>query len=169
MGLLGVPGSWRSLDDVLKEPSVFDDVGIAQLTAFIVLRGQNEEPAIECQRLVIAQLAVPEALIDDRDEQVRMQILETADPAVVLNALIRGIAHVQSGAERYGGKSHGHASLSKILDEVSLERLLQAVALDRSLVEEIRKLLAPFYGDEILRLCKDLDDVVKQVYEMESV
>jgi hypothetical protein len=163
MALLGLAGSWRSLDDA-RAGCVFEDVEVSQLSSFVVLRGQSAEPAVQCQRIAVARLDVDAALLDERDKSVCSQILKTADPAMVLKALVGGLAHLRPGEGKERGAGRGATSLAQLLDDVSLERLLHAVALDRSLVEEIRKLLAPIHGQDVIRLCDDLDEAVAQVY-----
>jgi len=164
LNIAGTPGAWRELETVVAGQCSFQDVDVAQLTAFVVLRARNEAPAIECQRLVVAALDVESSLLDSRDDAVRAQILATADPSLVLAALIRGLAHVGGAVERHDRKPGLQKAFAQALDDVTLERLLQAVALEPSLVDDIRQLLGPVYGDEIAKLCDDLDDVVGRVH-----
>ena len=79
-------------------------------------------------------------------------------------ALPGRLAHVR--AENAGGtkRSPKGGGLRELLVETTLERLLQAVALDPALVTEIRLLLGPLHGEPLLKLCDDLEEVVHRVH-----
>lgn len=161
--LEGMPGAWRPLSVLETGECHFEDVPVGKVSAFVALRGQMKTPSLECRRFVVARLEANDALWDERDENIRADILATADPAMILNALVRGLAHVrsESAAERSkGSKGNG---LSELLAETTLERLLQAVALDPALVSEMRLLLGPVYGEPLIKLCDDLDEVLRHV------
>jgi hypothetical protein len=152
------------MESVTAGQCVFEGVAVSQVSAFVVLRARNESPDIECQRLVLATLDIDSSMLDRRDDAVREQILATADPTMVLGALIRGLSHLGSGVEHKDRKPGLRKTFAQMLDEVTLERLLQAVALEPSLIDDIRKLLAPLHGAEVVKLCDDLDEVVGRVY-----
>ena len=160
--VLGSPGSWRAISELDNGSSHFDGTPVDKLSAFVALRAQSRAPILERQRFVVARLEVDESVLAERDQAIRAHILATADPAMVLNALIRGLAHVRT--TEVGPKGHAkERSLQALLAETTLERLLQAVALDRGLIGEIRMLLGPTSGP-LLRLCTDLESAVGHVY-----
>jgi hypothetical protein len=51
------------------------------------------------------------------------------------------------------------------LNETTLEKLLQAVALDPTVISEMRLLLGRIGGETFQRLCNDLDQVVRGIAE----
>lgn len=156
--LLSEGGSgWRPIDNVLLGNCRFPDIPLSKVTAFVVLKARSG--TFERQRLVMGRLDVSDAVLDQRDEAVSTEILRTADPAMVLSALVRGLAHVSSGRGESRGLRSG-ASLGELLGETTLERLLQAVAVEPGLIKDIRLLLGPLYGDALLKLCSDLEDAV---------
>jgi hypothetical protein len=55
------------------------------------------------------------------------------------------------------------ASLRELLAETTLERLLQAVAMDFSLLNEMRLLLGPLHGQAMMKLCEDLEEASRLV------
>jgi hypothetical protein len=137
---------------------------VDKLSAFVALRAESQEPVLTRERFVVARLEVEEEILDERDQTVRTDILATVDPAVVLNALVRGLAHVREGAgtgTHAGSQSRGFSAL---LAETTLERLLQAVALDPALVGELRLLLGPIHGEPLLKLCSDVEEVIRRVH-----
>ena len=163
--LAGTVGAWRSISETDGGGCHFDEVPVAKLSAFVALRAQSPTPPHERQRFVVAKLDVDATVLDERDRIVRADILATADPAMVLNALVRGLAHVRSAAP--GVVSHSataNRGLHALLADTTLERLLQAVALDPALVTEMRLLLGPLYREPLLKLCDDLEDVMRRVY-----
>jgi len=162
--LVGAAGVWRSISEVDAGDCHFEPVPLDKLSAFVALRAQSQSPLLDRRRFVVAKLEVDEALLDERDQAVRADILADADPAMLLNALVGGLANVRS--ENGGGRQRGRkaGALREILAETTLERLLHAVALDPDLVSEIRLLLGPLHGAPLLKLCDDLEEVVRRVH-----
>jgi hypothetical protein len=158
------PGAWRPLVDLASGGCRFDAVALDKVTAFVALRARSKEPALERTRLVLGRLDMSDADLDKRDEAVRSDIMATADPAAVLSALVRGFAHFRStspSAER--GRGHGTKTLHQLLGDATLERLLQAVAVEPGLITEMRLLLGPAGGADLQKLCDDLEAVVHRV------
>jgi hypothetical protein len=157
-------GAWRPLSQLETGGCQFEDVDVARVTTFVVLRVQSRKPVLEVQRFVLAKLEVDELVLEERDRAIRADIMATADPAMVLNALLRGLAHVRSSDDRgeANRKVKGHG-LRELLAETSLERLLQAVALEPELVQQMRLLLVPLHGDPLLELCNDLEEVTAMI------
>jgi hypothetical protein len=154
------------VEKVFERAVTYEHVPIEKLTAFIALRARSEEPSLEKTRLLLAKLKqVDQSALDRRDELIRQVIMQEADPAAVLNALVRGLEYFQTGR---GSQEHSRGgsspSLQQLLRETSLERLLQAVAVDRGLIAEMRLLLCSIPGTPLKQLCDDLEDVVGRVY-----
>jgi hypothetical protein len=157
--------AWRPVTDLALGDCHFDDVPVGKLTAFVALRGTLKEPALTKTRLVLARLEVTEADLDRRDDAVRQDIMATADPAAVLNALVRGLAHMGTGPSTTGlAPGPKSLSLRQLLGDTTLERVLQAVALEPGLVSEMRLLLGPIGGSPFSRLCDDLEEIVRRVH-----
>ncbi len=158
-------GVWRSVSELERGICQFDDVPVWKVSAFVALRVQSRTPPLERQRFVVAKLEVDDHLLNERDQAIRADILATADPAMVLNALVRGLAYVPSTGTTGVPVRHGSGTgLTQLLADTTLERLLQAVALDPGLVNEMRLLLVPLQGEPLLRLCDDLEDVMRRVH-----
>ena len=163
--LVGTTGAWRPLSELESNSCHFDEVPVTKVTAFVSLRVKSRIPPLERERFVVAKLEVDDVLLDQRDQAIRADIMASADPAMVLNALVRGLDHVQSGGAAGVPGRHGQgAGLDELLADTTLERLLQAVALDHDLVNEMRLLLGALHGDPLLRLCDDLDEVIQRVH-----
>lgn len=160
------PENWRPLKDITPGSTHFDGVPIDKVTAFISVRAQCTSPKMDRLRFVVARLEVDRETLNERDATLRSEIMAHADPAMVLNALIRGVSHVRTGeALMESGKRRVNGDLRALLEETTLERLLQAVALDRSLIRDMRLLLGPHHGEPLTRLCDDLEEVLQRVHD----
>jgi hypothetical protein len=157
--------AWRRIEELAKGDLEFTDVPIACLTAFLALRVRSLDPPIEKTRLVLASINVTEAELDRRDDAIREEIMANADPASVLNALIRGISYL-GGSSPVDGKARGgrqNLAIRQLLGETSLEHLLQAVAIEPGLIREMRLLLGSCGGASLLELCNRLENAVQHV------
>ena len=158
--------AWRPIEQLADGGCYFESVTVDKLTAFVVLRVCSTEPPLEHTRLVLARLTADESDMDRRDDAIRQGIMATADPAAVLNALVRGIAHLRTGASGTGRTGSGKSlSMRQLLGKTSLERLLQAVAVCPGLIVEMRLLLGSIGGSHFQSLCDDLEAVVLKVRE----
>jgi hypothetical protein len=148
----------------LGEGIHFEEVPMDRLTAFVSLRASSANPPAVHVRLVLARLDLNDGDLERRDAEVTRTVMAGADPAAVLNALIRGLAHYKGTSTARGPVGSKAAShVRHLLSETSLERVLQAVAVDPTLVSHIRQLVGPFASPEFQRLCDDLDDVLQRV------
>ena len=95
--LAGAAGSWRPVSELESNSCHFDEVPLSNVTAFVALRAQSQTPPLERQRFVVAKLEMGDSLLEQRDQIIRTDIMSTADPVMVLNALVRGLAHVRTG------------------------------------------------------------------------
>ena len=157
------PGAWIRLGRLAEGSLRFENVPIDKVTAFVALRARCKTPPVERTRLVLARLKMPEAALDERDQAVRQDIMATADPAAVLAALVRGLAHLQVGAGAQQPVTPQSHSVQRLLKDTSLESLLQAVAAEPGLIAEMRLLLVPARGDEFARLCDDLEAIAAKL------
>ena len=157
------PGAWTRLERLAEGSLRFDNVPLDKVTAFVALRARCKTLPVERTRLVLARLKMPEAVLDERDQAVRQDIMATADPAAVLAALVRGLAHLQVGAGAQQSATRQSHSVQRLLKDTSLESLLQAVAAEPGLIAEMRLLLVPAGGDEFARLCDDLETIAAKL------
>jgi hypothetical protein len=160
------PAAWRPVQELTKGDVDFSLVPVEKLTAFLALRVTSLEPAMSRIRLVLGRLDAAD-LLDRRDELIEQDIIATADPAAVLAALVHGLGRLRSvssmGEHRVGaGKGE---SVARLLEGASLERLLLAVAIDPTLMVDMKRLLGPIGGSPFQRLCDDLQDALRQVGE----
>ena len=157
-------GIWKSVRSLAAGTTEFEEVPINKVTAFVALRARSKDPPLERTRLMLARLDMSDAAYDRRDDAVRQDIMSAADPAAVLNALVRGLAHLRSGTT--SGETAGRqpsSSIHRVLKEASLEGVLQAVAAEPGLVSEMRLLLAPIVGSEFSRFCDDLEAIIRRL------
>jgi len=141
--------AWLPLDALAARELVFQGVTLGDVTAFVSVR---------------ARLHMSAADLDRRDEIARQHLLADADPAAVLLALIRGLEHLRSEkGSRGSGGTRGAHTVQQLLADTSLERVLQAVAEDRTIVSDLRLLVGPS-GDAAFQLfCNDLDEACKAI------
>ena len=158
-----LPGAWTPLLDLASASRKFDAVPIDKVTGFVAIRARSDNPPLERTRLTLASLQLSEDELDRRDDAVRREIMATADPSAVLNALVKGLAYLPAdlGTDPKSRQKGGY-TLQQILVDASLERLLQAVALQPDLVEEMRLLLGSLDGP-FRQLCDDLKYAVSRV------
>ena len=162
--LSNLPDAWTPLRDLSSAPRRFDSTPIERVTSFVAIRATSKNPPMERTRLALARLELSEDALDQRDDAIRHEIIASADPAAVLNALVKGLAFLPAagtGTERAGRRNGGH-TLQQVLADASLERLLQAVALQPELVHEMRQLFGSLEGP-FRQLCDDLEHVVARV------
>ena len=157
------PDAWTLLRDLASTSRSFDATPIERVTSFVAIRATSKSPPLERTRLALASLELSEDALNQRDDAIRHEIIATADPAAVLSALVKGLAYLPTGTgtERTARRSGGH-TLQQILSDASLERLLQAVALQPDLVHEMRQLLGSL-DSPFRQLCDDLEHVVAQI------
>jgi hypothetical protein len=155
--------AWRPIGTLVAGPAVFDGVPLASVTAFVSVRATSISPPLSRVRLILARLDVKSEELRLRDDEIRREILSSASPAAVLLALIRGLAHIKrSGAIGLVGTAKNASSVRQVLSETTLERLLQAVAQDPTLISHLRQLVGPLADSDFQRLCDDLDAAVKR-------
>ena len=151
-------GIWQSVHSLAVGVFAFEEVPIEKVTAFVALRVRSTQPPRERTRLVLARLDMTDATLDQRDLAVRQDIMATADPAAVLRALVRGLAHLPVGTTADKGTGNPRpSSMHRLLQDTSLEDVLQAVAAEPSLISEMQLLLAPTAGSTFSRFCDDLE------------
>jgi hypothetical protein len=157
------PDAWTPLRDLASASRLFDATPIERVTSFVAIRAASKNPPLERTRLALASLELSEGALNQRDEAIRQEIIANADPAAVLNALVKGLAYLPTGtgSEKSARRSGGH-TLQQVLADACLERLLQAVALQPDLVHEMRQLLGSLDGP-FRQLCDDLEHVVARV------
>lgn len=166
------PDVWRRIEELATGDLWFNEVPIHCVTAFVTLRVRCQEPPLEKTRLALARLNVAEADLKRRDDAIRQEIMATANPAAVLNALIRGLGHITTpskGQEHTAGAGGQEQSIRRLLGETTLERLLQAVAIEPALITEMRLLLGAGGGAPLLELCDRLETAVRQVRSESAV
>jgi hypothetical protein len=155
---------WTPVQRLMQRPVTFDGMPLEKLSAFVAVRARSKQPPLERMRLLLGRLDVSDTDLDRRDAVIREEIMRTADPAAVLNALVRGLAY-SPGVTKNGEGRTGTSTqrLAEVFQEANLERLLQAVAVDSTLIAEMRLLLGPSAGAPFQRLCDDLEAVVAKI------
>lgn len=157
------PAAWHPLADLRAGEIVFDGIALADVTAFVSVRASNLNPPMEKTRVMLARLHMDDTTLDRRDDLARQHLLAEADPAAVLHALIRGVAHLRprSGPHRPG--TPGGRTIQQLLAHTGLEHVLQAVAQDYTLVADLKSLLGG-HGDEAFQIfCIELEDACKAI------
>ncbi len=155
--------AWVTLGDLLKGPRLYEGVTIHEVTGFVAMRVVSAEPPVQCQRIVLANLRLSDEQLNGRDDAVRGAIMEGADPTAVLNALVYGLSRYRGGNEAPArSRAREPQSLRRVLEGAGLEGLLQSVALQPALVQEIRLLLGSL-GGPFRQLCDDLEKALATV------
>jgi hypothetical protein len=157
------PECWCKLDDLSPPGRTFDNVPLDQVSKFVVVRAKSSSLAMEKTRWLLASFEQGERTLDQRDEVLREKIMATADPAAVLNALIRGLAYLSTASTSKSPEGHGPPSVKHLLGKTPLESLLEAVAREPSTIAEMRMVLGSVGGAALKELCDDLEEVVGQV------
>jgi len=156
--------SWRPLSELTDADLVFDGIAIADVTAFIAVRARNIEPPVEKTRIVLARMHMTTAELYRRDESARQHLLAEADPQAVLQALIRGLAYLRSGGGSRGvHATRGGHSIQQLLAQTSLESVLQAVAVDRTIISDLKALVGPFGDDSFQLFCSEMEEACKAI------
>lgn len=138
-----------------RGPISFDDIPLEEVTGFVVVRAVHAASAREKSRILLARIRASDGLLDRRDDRARSRLLEYADPAAILRALLEGLRFLpSSGPSRDGGHRRGSRTLQNLLVDTSLERLLEAAAEDPTIVADMRRLIGE-HGDESFRLFCD--------------
>lgn len=156
--------SWRPLVSLMDGPLLFEGIDLPEVTAFIAIRARSLEPPAEKIRVVLGRLHMTADELIRRDDAARTHLLAEADPAAVLEALVRGVAYMRSepGVHKRSGAGGG-ASIQQLLAHTSLELLLQAVALDPTIITDLRMLIGPFADESFHVFCRDLEDACATV------
>jgi len=97
-----------------------------------------------------------------RDEQARRRLTESIRPAHILAMLFGGpwrVPPVDPGPKPPNGESRGR-SFAEVLSYVPLERILQAIAAQPSLIREMKLLLAGRADEWLVRFQEDLEAVL---------
>jgi hypothetical protein len=161
--LLDRPDAWTPLGELASTSRVFDATPLDKVTSFVAIRAATTSPPMQRTRLAIARLELSDDALNRRDDAIRHEVVVNADPAAVLNALVKGLAFLpRETGESRNGRRGGTLTLQRILAEASLEKLLEAVALRPDLIREIRQLLGSIDGP-FRQLCDDLEQVVAVV------
>lgn len=151
-----VDNAWQPLSQLVSGPLVFDDVDLADVSAFVAVRAR--EGGVEKMRILFGCLRLSDDALDRRDDEARAKLLADTRPEDLLRALVLGISHLRRGSDSLSaGEARGQRTATQLLQEVTLERTLRAVAEDPSLIRDLRLLLGS-HGDEgFIRFCDDLE------------
>jgi hypothetical protein len=157
-GSLEESPQWQPFAALASGPLQFPAVDISAVSAFVVIRARAATGA-PVTRLAFADLQMTEADISARDAAARQQLLANARTEDILRALVFGIARVRRDETRSqpGTGNSRHSGMSHALVRVTLERLLQAVALSPDVLRELRLLMADRADDAFNRFQNDLE------------
>lgn len=151
---------WVPLPSIMRGSFEFPDTELADATAFVVLRTTVNGAKIS--RVAIAHLKLSDELLDERDHAARKEIILQLSPEDVLGALILGLARTRRHSRplaRQGAASRDGGS-ARALEQVTLERTLQAVAQNPDLVRELRLVLLDDADPAFLQFRDDLELVL---------
>jgi hypothetical protein len=150
--------AFRPLASLASGPLSFDNILLEEVSGFVAIRALHEGSGREKSRVLLARIRASEGLLDRRDERARGRLLEYADPAVILRALLEGLRFLPSGGQRRdGGHRRGPRTLQNLLADTSLERLLEAAAEDTTIVSDVRRLIGEHGDESFRRFCDALE------------
>ncbi len=150
--------SWKPIRDLVHSSLRFEGVELADVSAFIVIRARFGATVVS--RIALARLDLSASLAERRNDAARAALLENVDPINIMTALILGLSRLRPTAASTGllGRAASrHTSVSQLVEAVTLERLLQAVAQDVDLVRSVRLLLTSISDESLSRFCDDLE------------
>lgn len=158
LGVLEDDPQWQPIAQLQQGPLVFSGVDLSAVSAFIVIRASSSTGHPET-RIAFAKLELSPVELERRDEAARQHLISNAPTEDVLAALVFGIACI--GRARRGsvdslGGPRG-SSMANALKQVSLERMLQAVAENPDLLREMRILLGSRSDSVFVRFREDLE------------
>jgi hypothetical protein len=152
---------WAPLGQLADHDVHFENVELSAVSAFVLIRVTAQDNAIVF-RTALAELLLPPDLIEARDQEAREHLTANARPEDILAALVLGIAHRApnrgSTSRPHGGRgANAHTTL---LETVTLERLLLAVAANPDLLTEMKLVLGGRAGTALSSLWADVAEVI---------
>lgn len=153
---MGDAEAFVSLASLASGPAHFGEVELVDVCGFVALRARKSD--VEQIRITLADLRLARSLLDERDEAVRAEVLESVSPEELFRALVLGSSCSPGGGGEpaKAGAARSRPSHSWF-ERIPLERVLRAVAEDPSLVEDVRRLLAGKSDDAFRRFCDNLE------------
>jgi hypothetical protein len=154
--------AWTCIHDVVAAPVAFANADLSDVTAFVLLRGTVR--GVTLSRMAIAELDLSDVDLNSRDNAARQELRAQFSTADVLSALILGLGRVRSNLPHSDAAGIEHpqaANNRRALQQVTIERTLQAVARNPELIRELRLLLPDDTESQFTRFRDDLEEVLK--------
>lgn len=155
---------WESLSRLRLGSVSFPVPDVSLVSGFVVLRATSgDQPPV--LRIALAEVKMPPAEIEARDDAARRQLTAGISSEQILQALIFGLGYARpagrtgpDGKQAVSPESSGYGAALK---RVSLERLLQALATNPSLLLEMELLLGQRKDDLYTRFRDDLSALLR--------
>jgi hypothetical protein len=159
----GRDSAWRPLAALADAALVYEDVAIAAVSAFVAIR-IRAEGVNWVARIAQGDVSYVHADRDARDAAARLELLASASPTDILAKLVLGLGHVarrqSKPRSQFDVPGRSPASGSRTLGPIPLERVLQAIASNPRLIDELHLLLAGRSDPEFDRFLKDIRSVI---------
>lgn len=140
VGVLDTSADWRLLADLVRGPAAFSPVELSVVSTFVLVR--VSEGDVHVERMAVAELEMADDLRKQRDTEARDHLKASISSEEIIAALVLGITHAGGGASRTRTGAGQGSSTASLLEGISVERLLLAVAQRPNVLEEIELLLA---------------------------
>lgn len=141
LGVLATTADWRPLRDLAAGAVEFAPVELSVVSAFVIVRVSNGVLSVE--RMAVAELELSEELLAQRDEQARDHLAATVSSEDIIAALVLGITHSRANGVERARRGIQRGTLGQsLLEGISIERLLLAVAQRPEVLKEIEMLLS---------------------------
>jgi hypothetical protein len=154
---------WRPLAALTDTPSVYENVALAAVSAFIAIR-VRAEGVNWMSRIAQGDVTYVHVDRDARDAAARLELLASASPTDILAKLVLGLGYVARQQSELRGpldvSGRTLKSGAPTLGPIPLERVLQAIASNPRLVDELHLLLAGRSDPEFDRFLTDIRSVI---------
>lgn len=155
--------AWRPLAAMAAGPLLYENVALAAVSAFIAIRVRTDGMNW-MTRIAQGDVTYVNANRDARDDAARLELLESASPTDILARLVLGLGYISrrppksrrpiDPADRL--PRHG----ARTLGSIPLERVLQAIAANPRLIDELHLLLSGRSDPEFERFLADIRTVL---------
>ena len=146
---------WRTWEREAA-PQTFQNVELSAVNNFIAIRATMDGQHWT-RRIAQGELLLSGSDLSDRDDAARQHLLSAFRPEEILEKLILGLRHRRKRPGGSYSRSTATAGRSSgAMGTLSLEKVLQAIALNPSLADELRAFLGGRSDPEFEKLLNDL-------------
>jgi len=157
--------AWKPLAMLADGPLLYTDVPLAAISAFIAIRVRIED-LNWMTRIAQGDVIYVNADRDERDAAAREDLLANVSSTDILAKLVLGLGYVPRRSPQPSSPhemAHGTPSHStRTIGSIPLERVLQAIALNPRLIDELHLLLSGRSDPDFDRFLTDIRSVLSE-------